>query len=81
MWIEYGQSYGQLQHDLARRGESIVGLQVVVTSPGRIGRTYRWLVGDINEASDLSGEEYRLALDWTVVRYRRLVAEADLLEE
>ena len=60
MWVKYGKTYGDLCHELKAAGESIVGVQVDVVpseKPVALWAEGLYLIGDIDAAGDLSGEE------------------------
>ncbi|KKL95829.1 hypothetical protein LCGC14_1850700 [marine sediment metagenome] len=80
-WIQYGKTYGDLQHELAKVGETTVGVQIDLEG----SEEYRascskglHLIGDINEPGDVSGEEYMMIDDCIITRYRRLLTKEQL---
>ena len=80
-WIEYGQTYDQLRRDLAAVGETTVGIQLDIQKPEwapTLCAAGRHLIGDIDEAGDVSGEEYAMISSCIVIRYRRLLTKEQL---
>ena len=83
-WIEYGKSFYDLRQELARRGESVVGVQVEIRRSEKypelcVGGLH--LVGHVETGSVLSeGEHFEEIDNVFILRYRRLLTAAQLEE-
>jgi hypothetical protein len=59
--------------------ESPVGIQIQLEEP--LHGEHKFLfIGDVNAAGDISGEEYQMLEDWTVLFYRRLLTAEELAQ-